>query len=70
MCIRDRRKIAELQRENQAIVEKQIRTQYVIEGIYDDLFIKNDTLKLFDKTIEDLTSAVEMEQTCRKELDD
>lgn len=30
--------------------------------MYNDIFIKNDTLKLYDKTIHDLKSAVDMEK--------
>ena len=32
------------------------------------MFIKNDTLKLYDKTINDLTHAVSMEKTFHQEL--
>lgn len=32
------------------------------------MFVKNDTLKLYDKTIKDLTQAKEMEKAFQQEL--
>ena len=63
-----RRKIAELEEQNKELKAKQIKAEFKIEEVSNDLFVKNDTLKLFDKTIEDLTTAIEVEKIYDEEL--
>lgn len=49
-----RRQIGRAQKEVQEIKEKRVRVNYEVDKVYNDLFIKNDTMKLYDRTIEDL----------------
>ena len=63
-----RRKIAELQNLNHELKEKQIKQEFLIDEVYNDLFVKNDTLKLYDKTLTDLTRALEVERAFDGEL--
>lgn len=63
-----RRKIQEIQKDTQDVKEKQIKVKYEIEKVYNEMFIKNDTLKLYDKTIKDLSRAVEVEKSLRQDL--
>lgn len=63
-------KIAELQNLNHELKEKQIKQEFQIDEVYNDLFVKNDTLKLYDKTLEDLTKALNMEKAFDGELTD
>ena len=63
-----RRKIFQLQKDNQDIRDKQVTTSYSIDQIYNELFIQNDSMKLYDKTIRDLKRAIKTEKTCLKTL--
>ena len=63
-----RRKIQEIQKDTHDVKEKQIKVKYEIEKVYNEMFIKNDTLKLYDKTIKDLSRAVEVEKSLHQDL--
>lgn len=56
-----RRQIGQTEDNTQELSEKRIKVNYDIDNVYNDIFVKNDTLKLYDKTIEDLTRANEIE---------
>lgn len=57
-----RKQIGRTQKEIKDTNEKRIRVNYEVDHVYNDLFIKNDTMKLYDKTIEDLSKALEIEK--------
>ena len=38
--------------------------------MYNDVFVKNDTLKLYDKTLKDMTRALEIEKAFQSDLED
>ena len=44
------------------ILEKRVRVQYEADQVYNDLFVKNDTMKLYDRTIDDIKRALQMEK--------
>ena len=44
------------------IQEKRVRVQYEADQVYYDLFVKNDTMKLYDRTIDDIKRALQMEK--------
>ena len=50
--------------------EKRIKVNYDIDNVYNDIFVKNDTLKLYDKTISDLQKAVDLEKSYEKDLEE
>ena len=57
-----RRMIGELQKDNEETKAKQVRTKYLIDSVYNELFTKNDSLKLYEKTISDLRRALVTEK--------
>ena len=50
------------------LTEKRTKAQFIIDDVYKDLFVKNDTLKLYDKTIKELQKAKDTEEAFREEL--
>ena len=50
--------------------EKRVKINYELDKVYNDLFIKNDTMKLYDKTIEDLSNALNVEKNFHSNLED
>ena len=54
--------IGELQKDNEELKAKQVRNRYQIDAVYNELFIKNDSLKLYQKTISDLRKALVTEK--------
>lgn len=38
--------------------------------MYNDVFVKNDTLKLYDKTLKDMSKALEIEKAFQSDLED
>lgn len=57
-----RRQIGRAQDELTETKDKRVRTNFEIDKVYNDLFIKNDTMKLYDRTIEDLKKAMDVEK--------
>lgn len=46
-----RRQIGRTEDDMKEVNEKRIKVNYDIDNVYNDIFVKNDTLKLYDKTI-------------------
>ena len=63
-----RRKIGKVELEVKETSEKRIKVNYNIDNVYNDLFVYNDTLKLYDKTIVDLSNARDIERTCLNDI--
>lgn len=63
-----RRQIGKVEKSTHEVQQKQIKIKFNIDEVYNDIFVKNDTLKLYDKTIGDLKSAVDMEKVYYCEL--
>lgn len=58
-----RRQIGRTEDDMKEVNEKRIKVNYDIDNVYNDIFVKNDTLKLYDKTISDLQKAVDLEKS-------
>lgn len=63
-----RRQIGRAEDDLKELDEKRIKAQYEIDRVYNDVFVKNDTLKLYDKTLKDMEKAREVEHMYQKNL--
>lgn len=63
-----RRQIGRAQDQLADTKEKRVRATFEIDQVYNDLFVKNDTMKLYDRTIEDLKKAIDVEKQFMSQL--
>ena len=63
-----RRQIGRAEELRRETVEKRVKAKFDIDKVYNDVFLQSDTMKLYDKTIQDLGKASAVEKACLEEL--
>ena len=63
-----RRQIGRAEEIHRETIEKRIKVRFEIDKVYNEVFVQTDTMRLYDKTIQDLGKADIVEKACLEEL--